>query len=47
MSLFPIQYILAKRERTGLLAILLSKILLALTMGPSIQLDLNEHLLTV
>ena len=47
MSLSPIQYTLAKGERPGLLAILLSTLLLALTMEPSIQLDLNEHLLTV
>lgn len=47
MSISPIQYTLAKGDRTGPLAILLSTILLAFTMVPSIQLDLTEHLLTI
>lgn len=42
MSISLVQYTLAKGDRTGLLAILLCTVLLALTMGPSIQLDLSE-----
>lgn len=46
MSISAIQYTLAKGDRTGPSAILLSTILPALTMVPSL-LGLNEYLLTV